>query len=82
MSKAKRPIYVLHPGEVTSKTDGGKHFIDFNRLVRLYGLSVKMCEIYSGHKLYTDNHIHLFPLYEGNYEEVANIETIKWMRKP
>jgi hypothetical protein len=68
------PKYVLHPGYVTSKNDGDRHFIDAKKLARLY--SVPMCEcvvqpdISDPRNKYwhpPEDAIHLRPSYEGNY---------------
>ena len=35
--------YVLHPGYVTSQTDGDQHFIGGPKLARLYGVDIREC---------------------------------------
>ncbi|QOR55751.1 MAG: hypothetical protein YHS30scaffold667_47 [Phage 65_10] len=38
--------YLLHPGTVTSKTDGDRHFIDYRTLARLYDVPLSECEVH------------------------------------
>lgn len=38
--------YVLCPGMVTSQRDGQSHYIGAMQLARLYGVSLRECEIY------------------------------------
>lgn len=40
---AQRRTKVLHPGWVTSKTDGTRHFIEFRVLVDLYRFDPRDC---------------------------------------
>ena len=67
-------IYVLHPGEISSKTDGDIHHITAPELARLYGIDYKKCRvIYDSdpekNRGYTNNpeHVHLWPTYSGDY---------------
>ena len=65
-----KKLYCIHPSEVTSKTDGDRHFIGYDQLVRLYGLDPRDCvhqdrvrpEHYS-------NYVHLYPRYNGDYAD-------------
>lgn len=38
--------YIVCPGEVTSRTDGQRHYIGAMRLMKLYGVNPQECEIY------------------------------------
>ena len=67
-------IYVLHPGYVTSKNDGDRHFIDAPTLAKLYGVPLHQCLIYDirrpeNIKGFVDNpnFKHLRPRYNGHY---------------
>lgn len=70
----KKFRYTLHPGRITSKNDGDVHFISYHDLIRLYRLRASSCcnaESHwseKGHDL--SGNIDLFPVYDGNYEEV------------
>lgn len=75
--------YALHPGPVTSKRDGDRHFIDAHQLARLYGVSPRECvvvpwDVRPGpghartHELLLDrikrmNLVHLYPRHDGKY---------------
>lgn len=69
-----KPIFILFPSHITSKNDGDKHYINFSRLIYLYGLKGERC--LNGNNqhdllgLNLNNVITLLPLYEGNYREV------------
>ena len=62
--------YCLHPGDVISKNDGGRHFIGVSRLADLYGVDVRECQVYN-----KGAPVHivpvgvecLYPSYSGNY---------------
>lgn len=41
-----KPKYVICPGTVTNKTDGQEHYIGPMRLMQLYGVDQRECEIY------------------------------------
>lgn len=60
--------YIVHPGVVTSRTDGQRHFVSFNQLVSLYGVDVENCIFASDktHKISADD-VHLWPKYNGDY---------------
>ena len=60
--------YVLHPGYVTSKNDGERHFISGPRLARLYDVNMSSCvlgDAYGYREMEGD--VHLWPDYHGNY---------------
>lgn len=60
--------YVLHPGWVTSKFDGDRHFIEGPTLARLYGVNILDC-VFIDELQYREQEgdIHLFPQYSGDY---------------
>lgn len=65
-------MIVLRPGTVRSKNDGQIHYITSEQLKRLYKVPKKVkTEIYSPRQAYPEDTIFLYPLFEGNYEEVA-----------
>lgn len=80
--------YVLHPGWITSKSDGQYHYITAHRLAELYGVPMRYCTIQWNveHPNYRPIHeqpddIHLFPLFDGSYwpqtqwrEEISNTQ--------
>lgn len=63
--------YVLHPGYVTSKSDGQEHFIGGPRLARLYGVDMRQCVFgdVSGYREQKGD-VHLRPDYHGNYTTI------------
>lgn len=64
-----RRKYLLHPGWVTSQTDGGRNFISEAQLIRLYGVRREEC-VSSASRLFgvdTDTLIDLRPRYDGDY---------------
>lgn len=66
--RAKRSIYVLHPGYVTSRNDGDRHFIDASRLARLYGIPLRDCLRMSQVPARDlGKVVHLYPRFDGNY---------------
>jgi hypothetical protein len=65
--------YILHPGWVTSKTDGQEHFITALDLAECYKVSITECLVLkdpSAIKGKIPDLIHLYPLYQQNYTEV------------
>ena len=64
--------YMLHPGPMTSKTDGDRHFIGAGQLAQLYGVSLKNCVVCDntskGSPVDDPRYIHLYPRYNGDYE--------------
>lgn len=67
--------FAVHPEEVTSKYDRQRHFIGVPALVHLYGLRPSEYVVWDERRPEThrgrrwNDYLHLFPLYEGNYEE-------------
>ena len=62
--------YVLHPGYVTSASDGQEHFIDGPRLARLHGLNILNRNVVFGDKpglRDLPGDIHLRPRFDGDY---------------
>lgn len=72
MTVPKHIKYVLHPGHVTSQTDGQRHYITSMQLAKLYGVSLRECWIVRSGEFWaggrdTDRLIHLYPRYDGDY---------------
>jgi hypothetical protein len=65
-------MIVLRPGAVRGKNDGDIHYISSAELRGFYKIpkTVKT-EIFNPRQAYPEGTIFLYPLYEGNYEEVA-----------
>lgn len=65
--------YVLHPGYVTSKNDGDRHFIGGPRLARLYGVDIRQC-VFGDTPEYREQEgdVHLIPRISGNYTLPSN----------
>ena len=40
--------FVLHPGDVISRTDGQRHYVGVHQLSKLYGVPMASCVIYPG----------------------------------
>lgn len=66
--------YVLHPGHVTSKNDGDRHYINANDLMRLYRVphdsrtfidygDERSAQLFKPHP----GDVHLHPRHDGNY---------------
>lgn len=75
---ARRIKYVIEPGTVTSQRDGQEHYIGPQKLMFLYGVNPKECEIYepapwwpkSFYEMAAERHkglVWLAPRYDGNY---------------
>ncbi len=66
-----RVRYVLHPGYVTSATDGQEHFIGGPRLAALYGVNIRDSEtvVFGDEPGYREQpgDVHLHPRYDGHY---------------
>lgn len=66
-----RVRYVLHPGYVTSATDGQEHFIGGPRLAALYGVDIRdrWSVVFGDEPSYREQpgDVHLHPRYDGNY---------------
>ena len=68
--------YILHPGYVTSKNDGDRHFISAPELAKLYNVPLEECYAPNtiGRLDAIENWrglIHLFPRYDGRYEDYS-----------
>lgn len=59
--------YVVHPGFVLSKQDKDTHYVGYNRLVALYGVDPRNCELYNPAINYATEYLHLHPRFDGNY---------------
>jgi len=63
--------FAIHPGTVTSKNDGDRHYVTAHRLASLYQLKTGEWIVWHekvSEKFYNWNdYIHLYPSYEGNY---------------
>jgi len=63
--------YVLHPGYVTSATDGQRHWISGTRLAVLHGLDSRDWRgvVFAGERGYRElpGDVHLYPRRDGNY---------------
>lgn len=59
--------YVLHPGWVTSRNDGDRHYITAIRLAELYGVHPACCRVSSPDAKDKEGEVHLYPRYDGNY---------------
>lgn len=71
--------YLLHPGEVVSKTDGQRHFISSDQLIELYDLDRKKCVVYKPYlsdKFPNDEYadlVDIVPRYDGEYVIASSI---------
>jgi hypothetical protein len=61
--------YALHPGWVTSKSDGDRHWISGAQLARLYQLHPDEYIIWDDSRGHQDStlYAHLYPSFHGNY---------------
>ena len=62
--------YVLHPGYVISRNDGGRHFVDAPRLARLYGIDIRDSAVVFGDMpdfREQPGDVHLRPRRDGDY---------------
>lgn len=61
--------YILHPGQIRSRTDGQIHYISAAKLARLYGLNLADCIVHKEPKNYVFDvyDIHLHPRFDGDY---------------
>ena len=66
-----RVRYVLHPGYVTSATDGQEHFIGGPRLAALYGVGIRdiRAVVFGDMPGYREQpgDVHLHPRFDGDY---------------
>lgn len=63
--------YVLHPGCVTSKRDGDRHFINGRTLAHLYGVDYSTCvfgDVPPPRYIERPGDVHLYPRYDGDYD--------------
>lgn len=75
---------MLHPGEITSKNDGDRHFIGGAQLARLYGvLPIDEVTTFDPRnpthsEEYEKHHglsvIHLYPRREGDYSDIHRLD--------
>ena len=67
-----KPVYVLHPGNVVSITDGDTHYIGVKQLAQLYGVKYSDCVVADKNGYVRGyclrNAIHLYPDRKGNYK--------------
>lgn len=67
--------YIVHPGYVTSRSDGDKHYISAGQLMKLYAVKLSECIIITSesdkYKLRGLNRdlVSLFPREGGNYKK-------------
>lgn len=65
------PRYILHPGQMESKSDGQIHFIGAAALAQLYGVNLMECLVVNNNTMHTyreqPGDVHLFPRYSGDY---------------
>lgn len=72
--REKHIMYAVHPGNVSSRNDGDRHYIGFDELIRLYGVSYKDCVLWDIGRPETffqrrwEDYVHLFPREDGNYQ--------------
>lgn len=59
--------YAIHPEYVTSQTDGDRHYIDAQTLVRLYNLKPHEYVVWQDRGMREEDFIHLYPRQDGNY---------------
>ena len=65
--------YILHPGKVTSRTDGDIHYISALALAKLYGIEPGKYVVYNRYGYREkDGDIHLYPRRDGNYQKVSS----------
>lgn len=70
-----RKVYLVIGDNVTSKTDGDRHYVNAHTLMRLYGLSMQECYLAESHdkvaiEQYQRHELDLIilqPRYDGNY---------------
>jgi len=70
--------YVLHPGMVCSKIDGGLHFIDAITLAGLHCVYMSECFVYDLRnpvfKFHQGELVHLYPREDGEYPVFRNMK--------
>ena len=64
--------YAVYPGYVTSRNDGQRHYIGFEKLCHLYGVPTKECVNMSDEASWRgrdrSGYISLTPRRDGNYQ--------------
>lgn len=60
---------MVHPGYITSKHDGDRHYIDGHQLISLYGLDRKETVIAHDANENDPDYDHYFPSEEGDYPQ-------------
>ena len=79
--------YLVHPGWVTSSSDGERHWIGFPYLCRLYQVRPELCvnaeTLHSGreYSYWSEKLISLSPLPAGNYVEVRKTKEALYERE-
>jgi hypothetical protein len=73
--------FVLHPGEITSPTDGDRHYIPAHELARLYEVDMRECVVVPDHGLLVGTRsaelLHLYP--KNNwYAKVGPAERLQY----
>ena len=72
MTDNPRPLYVLHPGDVISRTDGDRHYIGVGRLTELYRIPKgAIVRVDDRRTRWPDDAIHCWPRYDGDYPALA-----------
>jgi hypothetical protein len=86
-SLVRKKKYILYPGEVASKFDGDRHYIDAYRLAQLYKVRIDECFIADSRNVVPSNYfawngtigfdhrnalIKLYPRYDGDYKIPEN----------
>jgi hypothetical protein len=75
-----RKIFALHPGAVTSISDGDRHKLIAPQLADLYGVPMSRCVVWDeawsstgGRYMGMDfsDYLHLYPLYRGDYPNLG-----------
>ncbi len=68
--------YVLHPGYVTSRNDGQRHYVGIAQLAKLYGLDIRAPNVAIAYGLRSlddlPDDVHLYPRYNGDYRLITN----------
>jgi hypothetical protein len=66
LTVSNRRRFVIHPGWVTSRTDGDRHFITAPVLARLYGVRDYVVADQRGHRPEPGD-VDLYPRFDGDY---------------
>lgn len=79
-----RKTFVLHPGYVTSATDGELHYVNSRDLARLYRIPYSECEVIWDEQddLYYyvgPDFVHLSPRHDGNYSILNGYTVIDFL---